>query len=302
MTPLQEGHADGRFGPPRIRAWPGVILCIFFAVCTALLAMVAYPLAVIGVVLVGLSCGWTVWSALHNPASPASQEAQQLADHRSRVIAAVSHEIRNPLTMIAAAARLIQESDDLFTTSQRKFVTVVLQQADHAVSIADDLLVQARIDAGKFSLNLTLTDLNKLVREVVDATRPIASHRSQTLFVDTPQYVPPILVDPRAIRQALSNLLMNAVRHTAEGRMITARVRDNANSAVLMVLDDGDGMSKDDRHRLFEPFESGDLLGDGTGLGLSITRQLVEAHGGRILVDTRLNEGTSIMITLPRKA
>jgi len=203
--------------------------------------------------------------------------------------------------MIAAAVRLIQDTDDSLTGSQRKFVTVVLQQADHAVSIADDLLVQARIDAGKFSLNPTLTDLNKLVREVVDATRPIASHRSQTLFVDTPQYVPPLLVDPRAIRQALSNLLMNAVRHTAEGRTIITRVRDNANAAVLMVLDDGDGMSKDDRRRLFEPFESGDLLGDGTGLGLSITRQLVEAHGGRILVDTRLNEGTSIMLTLPRQ-
>lgn len=286
---------------PRIPASLGIMLCTLFAVCSALLSLVAYPLAVMSIVFVGLTCAWTVWSALHNPSSPASREAQQLAEHRSRIIAAVSHEIRNPLTMIAAAVRLIQDTDDSLTVSQRKFVTVVLQQADHAVSIADDLLVQARIDAGKFSLNPTLTDLNKLVREVVDATRPIASHRSQTLFVDTPQYVPPLLVDPRAIRQALSNLLMNAVRHTAEGRTIITRVRDNANAAVLMVLDDGDGMSKDDRRRLFEPFESGDLLGDGTGLGLSITRQLVEAHGGRILVDTRLNEGTSIMLTLPRQ-
>lgn len=302
MDPAQpERRAQGRSFPARIPAWPGIILCTVFAVCTALLSLIAFPVAVIGIALVGLACAWTVRSALHNPASPASREARQLAEHRSRVIAAVSHEIRNPLTMIASAARLIQETDDSFTVNQRKFMTVVLQQADHAVSIADDLLVQARIDAGKFSLNPTLTDLNKLVREVVEAIKPVASHRSQTLFVDAPQYVPPLLVDPRAIRQALSNLLMNAVRHTAEGRMIIARVRDNGNAAVLMVLDDGDGMSKDDRRRLFEPFESGDLLGDGTGLGLSITRQLVEAHGGRILVDTRLNEGTSIMMTLPRQ-
>jgi signal transduction histidine kinase len=114
--------------------------------------------------------------------------------------------------------------------------------------------------------------------------------------------MPGVLIDPRAVRQALANLLMNAVRHTAEGRMITTRVRDNASAIVLMVVDDGDGMSKDERRRLFEPFESGDLLGDGTGLGLNITRQLVEAHGGRILIDTRLREGTSIMITLPKEA
>jgi signal transduction histidine kinase len=107
-------------------------------------------------------------------------------------------------------------------------------------------------------------------------------------------------LDPRAVRQALSNLLMNAVRHTSEGRIITTRVRDNVNAIVLMVVDDGDGMSKEERRRLFEPFESGDLLGDGTGLGLNITRQLVEAHGGRILIDTRLREGTAIMITLPK--
>ena len=263
MAPPREARrARSLARPPRIPPWVGVILCTVLVGGVVPLAITAFPVAIISAVLAGSTCAWTVWSALHDPDSPASRDANRLAEQRSRLIAAVSHEIRNPLTMIAAAARLIQESDDTFTDNQQAFVTVVLQQADHAISIADDLLVQSRIDAGKFSLNPTLTDLNRLVREVVDAIRPIASHRSQTLFVDIPQYVPPLLVDPRAIRQALSNLLMNAVRHTAEGRMITTRVRDNASAAVLMVLDDGDGMTRDDRRRLFEPFESGDVVQD----------------------------------------
>lgn len=245
--------------------------------------------------------GWGVRAASRDPQGPAAREALKVAERHSTIVAAASHEIRNPLTMIAASIRLLQDGSPL-DEQQRAFAAVVQQQSDQAISIADDLLIQARIDAGKFSINRTPTDLVKLVREVVEGMKPIARHRGQTLIVDVPQYMPTVLIDPRAVRQALANLLMNAVRHTAEGRMITIRVRDNASAIVLMVVDDGDGMSKEERRHLFEPFESGDLLGDGTGLGLNITRQLVEAHGGRILIDTRLREGTSIMITLPKEA
>lgn len=262
--------------------------------------LISPMLSVVCIALVGTTTVVAVRRALADPRSPAAQAALGVAQRQSTIVAAASHEIRNPLTMVAASARLLADGDDPMSEQQRKFLAVVLQQSDQAISIADDLLVQARIDAGKFSINPTPTDLVKLVREVVEAMRPIASHRQQTLLLDLPQYVPPIRLDPRAVRQSLANLLMNAVRHTSEGRTITTRLRDNSSAVVLMVLDDGDGMSKDERRRLFEPFESGDLLGDGTGLGLNITRQLVEAHGGRILIDTRMREGTAIMITLPK--
>lgn len=283
---------------PKIAGWLGVALCAAFGLTAVLAAPVALPLGFACVACAIAFCLWAVVSVSQDPDSPASREARKVAERRSSIVTAASHEIRNPLTMISAAVRLMNEAQN--EDDRVKFALVIQQQTDQAISIADDLLIQSRIDAGKFSLNRTETDLGKLVRDVVEAMRPIALHRSQTLFVDIPLYLPLVRVDPRAVRQALSNLLMNAVRHTGEGRMITVRVRDNANAVVLMVLDDGDGMSKEERRRLFEPFESGDLLGDGTGLGLNITRQLVEAHGGRILVDTRLHEGTAIMITLPR--
>jgi len=269
---------------------------------SALAAAVHPVLAIVPALATAALVAWGVRRAERDPASPAALEALRVAERHSTIVAAASHEIRNPLTMIAASIRLLQDGATPLDEQQGKFASIVQQQSDQAISIADDLLIQARIDAGKFSINPTPTDLVKLVREVVDGMRPIANHRGQTLIVDVPQYMPVVPIDPRAVRQALANLLMNAVRHTAEGRMITTRVRDNTSAIVLMVVDDGDGMSKDERRRLFEPFESGDLLGDGTGLGLNITRQLVEAHGGRILIDTRLREGTSIMITLPKGA
>lgn len=283
------------------RSWVLVgALCALFGASAVLTLWLSPLLSVVCVALVGLTAAWAVRKALADPKSPAAIAALAVAERQSTIVAAASHEIRNPLTMVAASARLLAEAEDPLSEQQRKFLAVVLQQSDQAISIADDLLVQARIDAGRFSINPTRTDLIRLVREVVEAMRPIANHRHQTLLLDLPQYMPSIRLDPRAVRQSLSNLLMNAVRHTSEGRTITTRVRDNSSAVVLMVLDDGDGMSKDERRRLFEPFESGNLLGDGTGLGLNITRQLVEAHGGRILIDTRLREGTAIMITLPK--
>ncbi len=288
-----------RFGSNR---WLLVgIGCGLLAALAVLVSGRAALVSILLVVAAAGAAGLAVRQALRDPGSPAAEAALALASRQSTIVAAASHEIRNPLTMVAASARLLEDGDDPLTEQQRKFLAVVLQQSGQAISIADDLLVQARIDAGKFAISPTPTDLVKLVREVVDAMRPIASQRHQQLMLDLPQYMPAVRLDPRAVRQSLSNLLMNAVRHTSEGRTITTRVRDNSSAIVLMVLDDGDGMSKDERRRLFEPFESGDLLGDGTGLGLNITRQLVEAHGGRILVDTRLREGTAIMITLPKE-
>lgn len=288
--------------PARVPWWAIALVCLIGAGCAGLASLIHPALALVPAVLTAAVAGWGVRTAGRDPASPAALEALRVAERHSTIVAAASHEIRNPLTMIAASIRLLQDGPAPLDEQQRKFADVVQQQSDQAISIADDLLIQARIDAGKFSINRTPTDLVKLVREVVEGMRSIARHRGQTLIVDVPQYMPAVLIDPRAVRQALANLLMNAVRHTAEGRIITTRVRDNASAIVLMVVDDGDGMSKDERRRLFEPFESGDLLGDGTGLGLNITRQLVEAHGGRILIDTRLREGTSIMITLPKEA
>lgn len=280
--------------------WLSAVLVVVIGMLAVLLAQVVLAASVALVVVAALVAGRAVQLARNDPESPAASESQRLAERRSTIVAAASHEIRNPLTMIAASVRLLEDDVSNLGDQQKSFVSIIHQQADQAVSIADDLLIQSRIDAGKFSIHRTPTNLSALAREVVVAMRPIAGHRGQTLTLDLPQYMPTVAVDPRAMRQALSNLLMNAVRHTSEGRTITTRLRDNSSAVILMVIDDGDGMSKDERRRLFEPFESGDLLGDGTGLGLNITRQLVEAHGGRILVDTRLRKGTAIMITLPK--
>jgi signal transduction histidine kinase len=129
----------------------------------------------------------------------------------------------------------------------------------------------------------------------------LSEQRAQRIVVHCPPRMERMDADGKLLRQALVNLLQNASRHTSHGGAIEVRVLDNDDDVVMSVLDDGDGMSSEDRARLFQRFASGRPLGDGTGLGMVITKQIAELHGGRILVDTQLHRGTTVMISLPRQ-
>ncbi|MBM9463492.1 HAMP domain-containing histidine kinase [Aeromicrobium sp. YIM 150415] len=215
---------------------------------------------------------------------------------------AVSHELRNPLTMIQASVSVLEtEEAGALNDQQRQFVAIIAQQTAQAAAICEGILVQARIDSGTFTLEPQRTDLPRLVREIATGMRLVAEQRQQRILLDLPRIMSPAMVDHVALRQALSNLLLNACRYSSPGSDIYIKLLDNDHAIVLQVTDSGDGMSPQERDQLFEPFRSGAPSHDGTGLGLSITRSLIQAHGGSVVVDTRLRAGTSFMITLPKE-
>ena len=218
-------------------------------------------------------------------------------------MSALSHEIRTPLAMVHGAAELLHSGDaGPLTPAQKRFVETIRQQSTHVIDMAEALLVQARIDAGLFDLHMVPVDMRSLVRGTVDDMQAFCAQRHQRILLHSPQRMGRFDCDRRLIRQALVNLLQNATRHTSHGGDIEVRILDNDDDVVLSVLDDGDGMSAEDRARLFTKFASGRPLGDGTGLGMVITKQIVELHGGRLLVDTQLHRGTTVMMSLPRHA
>jgi signal transduction histidine kinase len=226
---------------------------------------------------------------------------ERIVETRSDRVTALGHEIRTPLAMIKGASDLLLEGKPgPLTEHQLNFVQTVSQNCEQMILLAEDLLVQARIEAGLFKLRLERLDLKDLMYRIVKDARTIAEQRGQMIRIDAPQVMGPVYVDPRLIRQAMMNLLNNASRHTTHGGHIYVSLSENDDRVVVSVIDDGAGMSVEEKKKLFHRFSSGRPLGDGTGMGLVITRQIIELHGGVIMVDTTLGRGTMILFSIPR--
>lgn len=223
-----------------------------------------------------------------------------LLERRAEQVAALSHELRTPLSMIKGATELLlEESPGPVTRIQEQFMRSIAQQCNQVIRLCEGLLVQAKIESGLFQPGFQQTDMSGLVRDVVVAMRPLCAERSQQITLDTPQVVSGIPVDPGLILQALTNLLSNASRFTSNGGRIGVRLVEIDDGMAIYVSDDGDGMTREQRAQLFRRFATGRPLADGTGLGLVITKDIVELHGGSIMVDTTARRGTTFVVTLP---
>jgi two-component system, OmpR family, sensor kinase len=223
-----------------------------------------------------------------------------LLERRAEQVAALSHELRTPLSMIKGATDLLlEESPGPVNRVQEQFMRSIAQQCNQVIRLCEGLLVQAKIESGLFEPWFEATDMSSLVRDVVVAMRPLCAERNQQITLDTPQVVSAIPVDPGLVLQALTNLLSNASRFTSTGGRISVRVAEIDDGMAIYVSDDGDGMTREQRAQLFRRFATGRPLADGTGLGLVITKDIVELHGGSIMVDTTARRGTTFVVTLP---
>lgn len=227
---------------------------------------------------------------------------EQLAQRRAEQVTSLSHELRTPLSMIKGAVDLLREgSPGPLTPAQERFLQVVDHQSTQVIGVCESLLIQAKIEAGLFTPRLEKVDVSVIARDVVTAMRPLCGQRQQRISLDTPQVMPRIAADPQLLTQALTNLLSNASRFTTTGGSIGVRVMVIDTGVAVYISDDGAGMTRQERHRLFHRFATGRPLADGTGLGLVITKTIVELHGGQIMVHTASTKGTTFLLTLPHE-
>jgi two-component system, OmpR family, sensor kinase len=223
-----------------------------------------------------------------------------MVESRADQVNALSHELRTPLSMIKGAVDLLREgTPGPLTGAQEKFLQVISDQSTQVISLCESLLLQAKIEAGLFTLRAEKTDVAVIVRDVVAAMRSLCAQRGQRITLDTPQVMPRIQADPMLLTQAMTNLLSNASRFTTTGGSIDVRVMVVDSGVAVYVTDDGAGMTRRERERLFQRFATGRPLVDGTGLGLVITKIIIELHGGEILVHTASTRGTTFLLTLP---
>jgi PAS domain S-box-containing protein len=233
-----------------------------------------------------------------------NRQIQEVDRRKTEFVTLVAHELRTPLTSIAGyIALLLEGQGGPLTEPQREWLGTIGANAGRLVTLTDDLLDMARIEAGKIELKCTPLDLVSLIQEVARALRPQLEGKDQRLTLDLTAALPAIVGDADRIRQILTNLLSNALKYTPSGGGITIAARGGAGCVRVAVQDTGIGLTPDEQAELFTPFfrarHDATQEAGGTGLGLAITRALVELHGGAITATSVPGQGSTFSFTLP---
>lgn len=220
---------------------------------------------------------------------------------RAQLIAAVSHDLRTPLTSLRLLAEAL--GDDLFEPDRRRAALDRMTTNVRALStLIDDLFELTRLQSGDLQWSIGQVRLDDLVVETVEAMRPQATAHDVAVHADLPHAVGIARANPEQVQRVLFNLIQNAIRHTpADGSVVVRAHRTDAD-VQIEVADTGTGIAEADRERVFDAFvragADAPRTDDGAGLGLAISRAIVEAHGGRIWVG-EAPVGTSVRFTLP---
>jgi len=228
-------------------------------------------------------------------------EAQEALRAREDLLAIVSHDLRNPLGVVLASTALLLKSNlppDKQERARRQ-VEAIQRAGNRMNRLIRDLLDFASIQAGRLSVSLRPQDVAAMVSEVLEVTEPLATAKSQHLVSDVAPGLA-IRCDHDRVIQLFSNLVGNAVKFTPDGGTITVHAAADGEVVRFSVADDGPGISADELPHVFDRYYQAQRKNrDGIGLGLSIARGIVEAHGGRIWVESEEGKGSTFFFTLP---
>ncbi|MGZ8238607.1 MAG: hybrid sensor histidine kinase/response regulator [Methylobacter sp.] len=231
-------------------------------------------------------------------------EALRLADRRKdEFLAMLAHELRNPLAPIRNAVQLLKIQEVIDPKLAWSY-QVIDRQVTHMVHLLDDLLDVARIMQGKIRLEVERFELNDIVNNALETSRPLIESRRQELIIS--QSAPPqwLLGDRVRLAQVLSNLLNNAAKYTHEGGKIMLNIMQEDSDAVIEVKDTGIGIAPDILPHVFDLFSQADHTlahsQGGLGIGLTLVHQLVEAHGGKVTATSGgIGQGSTFTVRLP---
>jgi signal transduction histidine kinase len=223
-------------------------------------------------------------------------QLQSQDEQRRNLMADIAHELRTPLTVMQG--QLEGLLDGVYARDDQR-LTEVLEQARLLARLVEDLRTLAHAERGTLALRREPVDLRSVAEDTAAGFANEAAARSVTIRVADHAELPPIDADPLRLREVLNNLVSNAVRHTAAGGTVTIAFVDQSDRVAVSVSDTGEGIAPDALPRIFERFYKGPHS-SGSGLGLTIARNLVIAHGGEIVAESRVGVGTTITVTLPR--
>ncbi|NVD43522.1 hybrid sensor histidine kinase/response regulator [Altererythrobacter sp. HHU K3-1] len=229
--------------------------------------------------------------------------ALQSADQqKNRFLAVLAHELRNPLAALSSGLNILDRAQSGVDTS--KIRLSMRQKVAHVTRLVDDLLDISRIERGKISLKTEKVSLNELLPLALDLVEPAVVAANHRLLVNASDETLVLDADPARLIQIVSNVVGNAVRYTPPGGEIGVRVWGASGYAIVEISDNGIGILPEQQAKIFEMFEQSDnglgIVGDGLGIGLALVKQLVELHGGEILLKHSCpGEGSTFELRLP---
>ncbi|MEW6231343.1 MAG: HAMP domain-containing sensor histidine kinase [Chloroflexota bacterium] len=228
---------------------------------------------------------------------------KELEQMKTDFLSTVSHELKTPLTTIKASAELLLAGGPgPLNPTQERLTRNMARNIERLSALVGDLLDMARLDEGKLSLSLQRVDLNEVIKDAAAAVAPLAESRGQRMQVNYYPDPAPVVADRRRVEQVLINLLSNAHKFTPPGGHFALEVQEAGPNWLVSVSDNGLGIPRDELEHIFDRFYRGTEHKGGTGLGLSIAKSLIELHGGKIWVESKVGKGSTFSVSLPKES
>jgi len=229
---------------------------------------------------------------------------QRINEEKNEILGMAAHDLRNPLGAIQAYSELLQDTEAALSTKERgEIIERIGLLSTSMLHLVSDLLDISAIEAGKLKLDLQETDLVPLVQANVAVNSLLARRKRVALVFHNRGPGSVARVDRTKMEQVLDNLITNAIKFSPAGAQVTIRLYQDDGAAVIAVCDEGLGIPAQEREKLFRPFYRAGPQGSGgepgTGLGLAIVRRIVEAHGGRVWMESEINKGSTFYVSLP---
>ncbi len=226
---------------------------------------------------------------------------KEIERFKARFVADAVHDLATPIAGLSTRLYLLKRSPEKLDDHVR----ALENQVEHLRNLLTDLRTLSQLDRGQLALNLDLHDLNRIAQRVFDTYEPVALSKVQKLTLTVEPSLPPIWLDSRQIERVLVNLVSNAINYTPNSRTIQIRTSVEGETALISVTDQGMGIGADALVRIFERFyrtgEARQSQSTGTGLGLAIVKEIVELHGGSVVVTSELGQGSIFTVSLPLK-
>jgi signal transduction histidine kinase len=241
---------------------------------------------------------------LNNQLHNRQLELEQAMGVRNRFYASMSHELRTPINaVIGYSTLLIDNIYGPLNEKQREGLQRTLKAARHLLELVNDVLDLSKIEAGKIELALQPVNVSTLIEDLFITVRPLADEYGSQLSFDAPEQPITVTTDPRRVRQILLNLLSNAIKFGKKQPIKVKCARTETGGVSISVIDNGEGISEEDKARVFEEFvQVSPTQQPGTGLGLPISRRLAVLLDGSLEMESVLGEGSTFTLSLPAEA